>query len=161
MVHFVALRSRRSGQKMLTKETRQSVRFGPYEADFEEGVLRKFGLPVKLQGKPLAVLSVLVENAGKIVSREDLSRSLWPDNTRCALRSRRRRSVHRNHPSQGLQVSRRGRTRSSGRDGRSRSAGRNSHSSFHPKEKALEANRLTGSCHFCCSDGWYRLLLCS
>ncbi len=81
MVHFVALRSRRSGQKMLTKETRQSVRFGPYEADFEEGVLRKFGLPVKLQGKPLAVLSVLVENAGKIVSREDLSRSLWPDNT--------------------------------------------------------------------------------
>ncbi len=65
---------------MLTKETRQTVRFGPYEADFEEGVLRKFGLLVKLQGKPLAVLSVLVENAGKIVPREDLHRSLWPDN---------------------------------------------------------------------------------
>ena len=66
---------------MLTKETREVVRFGPYEADFDEGALRKFGLPVKLQGKPLAVLSVLVENAGKIVSREDLRRSLWPDNT--------------------------------------------------------------------------------
>ncbi len=66
---------------MLTKETRQTVRFGPYEADFDEGVLRKFGLLVKLQGKPLAVLSVLLENAGKIVSREDLRRSLWPDNT--------------------------------------------------------------------------------
>jgi DNA-binding winged helix-turn-helix (wHTH) protein len=70
-----------SGQKMLTNECRPTVRFGPYEADFEKGVLRKFGLPVKLQGKPLAVLWVLVENAGEIVSREQLQRSLWPDNT--------------------------------------------------------------------------------
>jgi DNA-binding winged helix-turn-helix (wHTH) protein/tetratricopeptide (TPR) repeat protein len=66
---------------MLTNECRPTVRFGSYEADFEEGVLRKFGLPVKLQGKPLAVLWVLVENAGEIVSREQLQRSLWPDNT--------------------------------------------------------------------------------
>jgi len=66
---------------MLTNESRPTVRFGPYEADFEEGVLRKFGLPVKLQGKPLAVLSVLVENAGNVVTREQLQRTLWPDNT--------------------------------------------------------------------------------
>jgi DNA-binding winged helix-turn-helix (wHTH) protein/tetratricopeptide (TPR) repeat protein len=66
---------------MLTNESRPTVRFGPYEADFETGVLRKFGLPVKLQGKPLAVLCVLVEHAGEIVSREQLQRSLWPDNT--------------------------------------------------------------------------------
>jgi len=61
---------------MLTNESRPTVRFGPYEADFEEGVLRKFGLPVKLQGKPLAVLSVLVENAGNVVTREQLQRTL-------------------------------------------------------------------------------------
>lgn len=66
---------------MLTNERRETVRFGPYEVDFDEGVLRKFDLPVKLQGKPLAVLSVLIENAGKIVTREQLQRSLWPENT--------------------------------------------------------------------------------
>ena len=66
---------------MQTKQIHETVRFGPYEADFEEGILRKHGLPLKVQGKPLAVLHVLVENAGRIVSREELRHSLWPDNT--------------------------------------------------------------------------------
>jgi eukaryotic-like serine/threonine-protein kinase len=57
------------------------ARFGPYELDLEKGVLRKYGLPIKIQGKPLAVLSVLIENAGEIVSRDDLRRELWPENT--------------------------------------------------------------------------------
>lgn len=66
---------------MLTQERSPTVRFGPYEADFREGILRKHGLPLKVQGKPLAVLCVLIENAGNIVSREELRRALWPDNT--------------------------------------------------------------------------------
>jgi DNA-binding winged helix-turn-helix (wHTH) protein/Tfp pilus assembly protein PilF len=57
------------------------ARFGPYELDLEKGVLRKFGIPIKIQGKPLAVLSVLIENAGEVVSRDDLRHGLWPENT--------------------------------------------------------------------------------
>src|SRR5690349_77850 len=66
---------------MLTQEPSRTVRFGPYEADFRDGILRKHGLPLKVQDKPLAVLSVLIDNAGDIVSREELRRALWPDNT--------------------------------------------------------------------------------
>jgi len=57
------------------------ARFGPYELDLEKEVLRKYGIPIKIQGKPFAILSVLIENAGEIVSRDDLRRELWPENT--------------------------------------------------------------------------------
>jgi TolB-like protein/DNA-binding winged helix-turn-helix (wHTH) protein/Tfp pilus assembly protein PilF len=62
---------------MLAQELKQKVRFGPYEADFQEGVLRKSGIRLHVQGKPLAVLQVLVENPGEIVSRETLRSRLW------------------------------------------------------------------------------------
>ena len=65
---------------MPTQQTHKLARFGPYEIDVEKGVLRKYGLPIKLQGKPLLVLSVLIQNAGEVVSREDLAKALWPDN---------------------------------------------------------------------------------
>jgi DNA-binding winged helix-turn-helix (wHTH) protein len=66
---------------MQAKQSSKTVRFGPYEADFDEGVLRKHGLPLKIQGKPLAVLQVLVENSGRIVTRDELCRSLWSSDT--------------------------------------------------------------------------------
>jgi len=66
---------------MLTSTRPRISRFGPYELDLEKGVLRKYGIPIKIQGKPLAVLSVLIENAGEIVSRDDLRRELWRENT--------------------------------------------------------------------------------
>ncbi len=51
------------------------VRFGPYEADFSEGVLRKDGRLVKMQAKPLAVLELLVRKQGKVVSHVELRRA--------------------------------------------------------------------------------------
>lgn len=66
---------------MPTSTRLRIARFGPYELDLEKGVLRKYGIPIKIQGKPLAVLSVLIENAGEVVSRDDLRRELWPENT--------------------------------------------------------------------------------
>ena len=64
---------------MLTQEVQQTVRFGPYEADFRRGELRKFGTRVRIQGKPLAVLALLVKTSGETVLREDLRNALWPD----------------------------------------------------------------------------------
>jgi eukaryotic-like serine/threonine-protein kinase len=66
---------------MPTSTRPKITRFGPYELDLEKGVLRKYGIPIKIQGKPLAVLSVLIENAGETVSRDELRRELWPENT--------------------------------------------------------------------------------
>ncbi len=55
------------------------VRFGLFEADLETGELRKAGLRLKIQDQPMLVLTVLLENPGRIVTREELQQRLWPD----------------------------------------------------------------------------------
>ena len=57
------------------------VRFGPFEMDLRSGELRKSRVRVRLQAQPFRVLSVLVERAGEVVSREELRRHLWGDET--------------------------------------------------------------------------------
>jgi TolB-like protein/DNA-binding winged helix-turn-helix (wHTH) protein len=57
------------------------VRFGVFEVDFRVGELRKNGLKVKLHAQPLAVLKILLERPGEIVTREELQQQLWGSNT--------------------------------------------------------------------------------
>lgn len=57
------------------------VRFGFYEADLRSRELRKRGLKLKVQEKPFAVLAVLLENPGELVTREELRQKLWPSDT--------------------------------------------------------------------------------
>lgn len=57
------------------------VRFGVYEADLAAGELRKNGLKVKLQEKPFEIMTILLEHAGEVVSREQLHKRLWPVDT--------------------------------------------------------------------------------
>lgn len=64
---------------MLTQGVQQAIRFGPYEADFHRGELRKFGTRIKIQSKPLAVLALLVQTPGQTVLREEFRAALWPD----------------------------------------------------------------------------------
>jgi TolB-like protein/DNA-binding winged helix-turn-helix (wHTH) protein/Tfp pilus assembly protein PilF len=59
----------------------QRVRFGVFEADFRSGELRKSGVKVKLHAQPLAVLKILLERAGEIVTREEIQQKLWGNNT--------------------------------------------------------------------------------
>jgi TolB-like protein/DNA-binding winged helix-turn-helix (wHTH) protein/Tfp pilus assembly protein PilF len=59
----------------------QRVRFGVFEVDFHTGELRKSGLKIKLHAQPLAVLKLLLERPGEIVTREELQQKLWGDNT--------------------------------------------------------------------------------
>jgi DNA-binding winged helix-turn-helix (wHTH) protein/tetratricopeptide (TPR) repeat protein len=54
-----------------------SARFGNYEADFEAGELRKHGLRIKIQDKPLRLLQALVERPGQLVTREELRARVW------------------------------------------------------------------------------------
>src|SRR5215469_16473039 len=64
---------------MLANASQSIVRFGPYEADFANGELRKHGVRIRVQAKPFTVLKLLVESKGQIVSREELQQALWPD----------------------------------------------------------------------------------
>lgn len=53
------------------------VRFGPFEFDFEEMVLRHGGAPVPLQPQPTQVLAILLEVPGRLVGREELKSRVW------------------------------------------------------------------------------------
>ena len=58
-----------------------SLRFGAYSLDLRAGELRKGGSKIRLQEKPLRVLALLTEHQGELVTREELKRRLWPEDT--------------------------------------------------------------------------------
>ncbi len=55
--------------------------FGEYEVNAASGELRKGGTRLKIHPQPFRVLLLLAERSGQIVSREDIRRCLWGDNT--------------------------------------------------------------------------------
>src|SRR5215469_6782281 len=57
------------------------VRFGAFELDAANGALRKAGVSLKIHPQPLQVLLLLAEHAGQTVTREEIQRCLWGDNT--------------------------------------------------------------------------------
>ena len=57
----------------------QRVRFGAFEVDLRAEELWKSGRKKKLTGQPFAVLAILLERPGEVVSREELQKRLWPD----------------------------------------------------------------------------------
>ena len=63
------------------RSSRQIVRFGRFELDQAAGELRKDGLKLRLQEQPLQVLEILLEQPGKVVTREELQGRIWPSDT--------------------------------------------------------------------------------
>ena len=57
------------------------IAFGPFEFEAVSGDLRKFGTRIRLQGKPLQILTLLVDRPGEVVSREELQHHLWQGTT--------------------------------------------------------------------------------
>ena len=55
--------------------------FGVFEVDLRTGELRKRGVKLKLQEKPLEILAALLEHPGQVVTREELHQKLWPADT--------------------------------------------------------------------------------
>jgi Tol biopolymer transport system component/DNA-binding winged helix-turn-helix (wHTH) protein len=60
---------------------KDTVRFGSFEADLRAGELRRNGSKVRLQEQPFQILTMLLEDPGEIVTREDLRKRLWPADT--------------------------------------------------------------------------------
>src|ERR1700739_310266 len=59
----------------------RSVRFGVFEVDLRSGELRKKGAKIRLQGQPFLLLVTLLKQRGEVVTREELRRTLWPEDT--------------------------------------------------------------------------------
>jgi Tol biopolymer transport system component/DNA-binding winged helix-turn-helix (wHTH) protein len=56
-------------------------RFGPFQVNSDSGELLKNGNRVKLQEQPFRLLVILLENAGEVVTRDDLRHRIWRDDT--------------------------------------------------------------------------------
>jgi DNA-binding winged helix-turn-helix (wHTH) protein len=61
--------------------SRHFVKFGAFEADLTARELRKNGLKIRLQDQPFQVLALLLEDSGRVVTREELRQKLWPADT--------------------------------------------------------------------------------
>src|SRR5215470_1947388 len=57
------------------------LRFGIFELDLGNGELRKSGALVKLQSQPFQLLALLAGRPGQVVTREEIRRALWGDET--------------------------------------------------------------------------------
>ncbi len=53
--------------------------FGVFELDALTGELRKEGRLVRLRHQPVSVLRLLLERAGELVTRREITEELWPD----------------------------------------------------------------------------------
>jgi TolB-like protein/DNA-binding winged helix-turn-helix (wHTH) protein len=61
--------------------TEPILRFGAYDVDLRSGEVRKSGIRIKLQPKPFQVLSILLANPGRAITREELQNRLWAPDT--------------------------------------------------------------------------------
>lgn len=59
----------------------KAIRFGSFVADLRAGELHKNGTKLKLQEQPFKILATLLQQAGEVVTREELRETLWPGNT--------------------------------------------------------------------------------
>jgi DNA-binding winged helix-turn-helix (wHTH) protein/Tol biopolymer transport system component len=58
--------------------TEEKVCFGLFELDLKAAQLTKNGTSIRVPQQPLRLLSILIESAGQIVTREQLRQRLWP-----------------------------------------------------------------------------------
>src|SRR5580704_3648650 len=57
------------------------LRFSVFEVNLAAGELRKNGARIRLQEQPFQVLAALLQNAGQVVTREELREKIWPADT--------------------------------------------------------------------------------
>jgi DNA-binding winged helix-turn-helix (wHTH) protein len=63
------------------KPHRDNSAFGPFEVDLEAQELKKNGVRLALPRQSFRILTILLENSGRLVAREELQKALWPADT--------------------------------------------------------------------------------
>jgi TolB-like protein/DNA-binding winged helix-turn-helix (wHTH) protein/Flp pilus assembly protein TadD len=66
---------------MPAQDSDQIVRFAAFELDLRAGELRRSGIRLPVQGRPLQVLAVLLRTPGRLVTNEQLRAELWSADT--------------------------------------------------------------------------------
>jgi eukaryotic-like serine/threonine-protein kinase len=56
-------------------------RFGTFEVDVRVGEVRRQGKRIKIQDQPFKVMAALLQRPGEVVSREELRKHIWPEDT--------------------------------------------------------------------------------
>jgi DNA-binding winged helix-turn-helix (wHTH) protein len=59
-------------------QTDEVISFGPFRLYAAQRLIEREGVPLHLGGRALDILLVLVEHAGKVVSKNDLMARVWP-----------------------------------------------------------------------------------
>ena len=61
--------------------SKRQVYFGEFQLDLDTAELRNNGSKSSLIGQPLQILTTLLEHPGEVVTREELKKKLWHDDT--------------------------------------------------------------------------------
>jgi TolB-like protein/DNA-binding winged helix-turn-helix (wHTH) protein/Tfp pilus assembly protein PilF len=67
--------------QMPAQDSDQIVRFSAFELDLQAAELRRSGIRLPVQGRPLQVLTILLRTPGQLVTSEQLRNELWPADT--------------------------------------------------------------------------------
>jgi len=59
----------------------RAARFGDFEWHASSGELRRRAAVTRLQPQPARVLSLLIGRAGDVVTRDEIQREVWPNDT--------------------------------------------------------------------------------
>ena len=66
---------------MPAQRSEHIIRFGVFELDLRSGELRREGVRLPVQGRPVQTLAILLREPGQVVTREQLRTELWPADT--------------------------------------------------------------------------------
>ncbi len=58
-----------------------ALRFGVFDVNLSARELRKHGVRVRLPGQPFAILAMLLQRPGEVVTREEMRERLWASDT--------------------------------------------------------------------------------
>src|SRR5438093_5634290 len=61
--------------------TSRTIHFENFEFEFRSSELREQGRKVKVQGQPVQILALLLEQPGELVTRDEIKNKLWPGDT--------------------------------------------------------------------------------
>jgi DNA-binding winged helix-turn-helix (wHTH) protein/Flp pilus assembly protein TadD len=83
-------------RSMPTPETsKERIRFAEFELKVRTRELWKNGRKLNVQGQPFQILSTLLERPGELITRDELTKRLWPDNTFVDFEHSLNRAVNR------------------------------------------------------------------
>ena len=77
MIHSLA----RAACNSMDAVAGNTVCFGPFKLDLKAGELHQDGRKILLQEQPFQVLKMLLEHPGQVVTREEIKKKIWPNDS--------------------------------------------------------------------------------